>query len=494
MKPSPRNSHQSSTGAGWGCLEEGTFRALGPQEPLSWLRPSVLWRSRNDVIARWFGDPVDDLRRRWVGAPGDQLLRTEEGDFSFLLLGDTGEGDSSQFAVVPPMLKTGADTDFMVIASDVIYPIGSINDYPHKFFHAYQGYQGPIYALPGNHDWYDGLEGFMRVFCDRRGDGSPGGWWKGHLGIVARRLWRRPEPADEGALAEARKLRPAPAQQGVQPGPYWVIDSPSLRIVGIDTGISGRLDQEQGEWLRRVSADPRPKLLITGKPIYRNDQYKPCPIENGGTVDEIVRSSNYVAVIGGDTHNYQRYSVEVEPGRKTEYLVAGGSGAYMHATHIIGRATVVDEGEFTCYPLRGDSLVYYSQVYARRLRRFGLRRFFDLSYPQAAAAVGERLGLEPSRPEGRQVKPGLKAKTIAFLLGVPRGGGKAPRKFRLPVGQAYRKLFSETSDSDTPPFFKSFLRLDVTSGELRIRCFGVSGCREHELSPPVEHELRISLR
>ncbi len=494
MKTSPRNSHQSPAGAGWGCREPGTFQALGPQAPLSWLRPSVLWRSRNDVIARWFGDPVDDLRRRWVGAPGDQLLRTEEGDFSFLLLGDTGEGDSSQFAVVPPALKTGADTDFMVIASDVIYPTGSINDYPHKFFHAYQGYQGPIYALPGNHDWYDGLEGFMRVFCDRRGDGSPGGWWKGRLGFLARRLWRRPDLADEAALAEARKLRPAPAQQAVQPGPYWMIDGPSLRIVGIDTGISGGIDRDQGEWLRRVSADPRPKLLITGKPLYRNDQYQPCPIEGGGTVDEIVRTSGYVAVIGGDIHNYQRYSVEVEAGRRVEYLVAGGSGAYMHATHVIGRTTVVPEEDFTCYPLRGDSLVFYSRLYGRRLRRLGLKRFFDISYPEASAAVAARLGLEPTREEGKRARATRRAKFIAILMGVPKGTQDAPRKFRLPVGQAYRKIFSEAFDGDEPPFFKSFLRIDVTEGELRIRCLGVSGCREHELSPPVEQDLRIPLR
>lgn len=493
MKSSPRNSHESSAGAGWGCTEPGTFEALGPQAPLSWLRPSVLWRSRNDVVAKWFGDPVDDLRRRWVGDPGEQLVRTETGPFSFLVLGDPGEGDRSQFAVVPPMLKMGAGTDFMVIASDVIYPVGSINDYPHKFFQAYQGYPRPIYAVPGNHDWYDGLEGFMRVFCDRRGDGSPGAWWKGRRGLAARRLWRRPEHADEEALAAARALRSAPGQQGVQPGPYWIIDSPWLRIVGIDTGIGGGLDREQGAWLRRVSADPRPKLLITGKPIYRDDRYQPCPIEGGGTVDEIVRSSGYVAVIGGDIHNYQHYPVTVEPGRRIEYLVAGGSGAYMHATHTIGRTTLVDEEDFTCYPLRGDSLVCYSQLYGRRLRRLGLRRFFDLSYPQAAAAVARRLGGEPSRAEGRAAEPGWRARFIAFLLGVPKGGGTSARRIRLPVGKAYRRIFSETSDSDDPPFFKSFLRLDVTPGELRVRCFGVSGCRAHELSPPIEHELRISL-
>ena len=67
------------------------------------------------------------------------------------------------------------------------------------------------------------------------------------------------------------------------------------------------------------------------------------------------------------------------------------------------------------------------------------------------------------------------------------------RWFRLPVRKTYHRLFSESSDSDLPPFFKSFLRIDVSPGELRIRCFGASGCREHELEPPVEDDFVITL-
>ena len=118
---SPQSSHESAEAAGWGCREAGVFVDLGPQKALSWLRPSILWRSRNDVIARWFGDPVDDIRRRWVGpVQSDHVIPHDHESFSFLLLGDTGEGDRSQYAVIPGALKIGEGTDFMVIASDVI--------------------------------------------------------------------------------------------------------------------------------------------------------------------------------------------------------------------------------------------------------------------------------------------------------------------------------------------------------------------------------------
>lgn len=71
---------------------------------------------------------------------------------------------------------------------------------------------------------------------------------------------------------------------------------------------------------------PRPKILITGSPLYVDGEHHPCPIDGGGTVDDVVRDPehHYVAAIGGDIHNYQR-----------------------------------------C-PLRGDSLAFRSHLYARR--------------------------------------------------------------------------------------------------------------------------------
>ncbi|GAA2103799.1 metallophosphoesterase family protein [Actinomadura alba] len=494
--PESPSSRRSADGAGWGCREPGTFVDLLPGDPprFSWLRPSVLWASRNDVIARWFGDPSDDVRRRWVealragGADPLRVVGRPEPEFSFLVLGDTGEGDKSQYAVVPGLLAVGEGTDFMVISSDVIYPTGSVNDYPDKFFRPYQGYPRPIYALPGNHDWYDGLGGFMRVFFGLTDQPEPAPW-RGPFGRLARLLWRRPDRPDLAALEEARKLRAAPAQKAEQPAPYWALDFPALRIVGIDTGIVGGIDREQAEWLRGVSAGPKPKLLITGKPIYVDGRHNPGPIEGGGTVDEIVRdpAHHYVAAIGGDIHNYQRYPVRVDD-RVIQYIVSGGGGAFMHATHTIPRQNLVDEAAFKCYPLRGDSLSFYSRLYGRRLR---LRRFFELSPEEAAAAIARRLDLKPTRQDPGAAEPSLRARMVAFLLGVP--SRQRTRRLRFPVRKVFQRFRSEAADWDTPPFFKSFLRLDVVGEELRIRCFAATGCREHEVEPPLEDEFTIPL-
>ncbi|MER6071606.1 metallophosphoesterase [Streptomyces sp. NPDC001817] len=497
------SSRDTAQGAGWGAAEPGIYKQLMPDhvEKLSWLNPRTLWAARNGVLASWFGDPTGHTRNRWVarrqaaGAPADKVIERADGDrFSFMVIGDTGEGDDPQYAVVPGFLKASQGTDFAVIASDVIYPVGSTDDYGSKFFRPYQDYPAPIYAIPGNHDWYEDLGAFMRVFC---ADTPPLGpeprprplgraWWRSLL-------WHRPRPADEQRLAAARTLRSAPGQQAVQPGPYWAIDTGPVRIVGIDTGLLGTIDAEQGAWLREVSRGPRPKILLTGSPLYVDGEHHPCAIEGGGTVDDIVRDPehHYVASIGGDIHNYQRYPVDVD-GRTIQYVVAGGGGAFMHATHTIPRISVagVTERDFRCYPLRGDSLAFYSRLYGRRLR---LPRFFTLTEAEATAVVAERLGIEPGRKPDADARITRRTRLVASLLGT---GGRPDRtsRFRLPVHKAYTQLFSPGSATYSPPFFKCFLRLDVAPEAVRLRCFAATGNRAQEVDPPVEDEIVIPLK
>jgi hypothetical protein len=496
------SSRDTAAGAGWGDSERGDYRLLMPQrvEKLSWLDPRTLWPARNGVLASWFGDPTGRTRARWAeqraaaGAPADRVIRRDDPDhFSFMVIGDTGEGDDAQYAVVPGFLKVGQDTSFAVLASDVVYPVGSADEYGTKFHRPYRDYQAPVYAIPGNHDWYEDLQGFMRVFCHApplAPQSAPRPLTRAWLRAL---LWHRPRPVDEQRLAAAQELRSAPAQQAVQPGPYWAIDAGPVRIVGIDTGLLGTLDAEQGRWLREVSRADVPKILVTGSPLYVDGEHHPCPVEGGGTVDDIVRdpAHRYVAAIGGDIHNYQRYPVEVD-GRTVQYVVAGGGGAFMHATHTIPRVSVagVGEDDFRCYPLRGDSLAFYSRLYGRRLR---MPRFFTLGEAEATAVIAERLGVAPTRSQAAPARVTRRVRLVAGLLGAGRRPGRRAW-LRLPVRKTYTQLFSPGSATYSPPFFKSFLRLDVSPDSVRLRCFSATGNRAQELDPPVEDEVIIPLR
>ncbi|GAA4189638.1 metallophosphoesterase [Streptosporangium oxazolinicum] len=487
------SSRVSKEGAGWSCAQTGTFTDLLPsKETFSWLNPRTIWRSRNEVLAILFGDPSGQVRARWVGSQRDRgvdpsfRIPMDVGpQFSFLVLGDTGEGDASQYAVVPGMLKVGEDTAFAVVASDVIYPTGSGNEYEDKFFRPYQDYRAPIYAIPGNHDWYDGLGGFMRVFCDAPALAAESEGFKLSPSGLRGLLWRKPEKIDEARLARARERRARPEQRVVQPAPYWAMETPGLLIVGVDTGIRGEIDREQADWLRTVSRDPRPKVLITGKPIYTRNEYKPSKLAGGGTIDDIVTdpAHNYVAAIGGDVHNYQRFPVKVGD-RTIQYLVAGGSGAFMHATHTIPRVTVggVDEDDYRCYPLRGDSLSFYSRLYSDRLRM----RWLYLTPDESAALMSRQIGNTPVR-DTPVVPITRRMRWAARIL------GGWPMPLRLPVGRTFHRYLSELSDWDTPPFFKSFLHVSVTPEVLTIRCFAATGCLRQEIEPPIEDEIAIPL-
>ncbi len=489
----PQSSRDSAAGAGWtACAGPGPWKADVPvaRRRDSWIRPRTLWNARNDTLCKVLYDPVDRARQSWVGLAAE---RGADPDFifrrgapettSFLLLGDPGEGDNSQYAVVPPLLSQAGGVDFAVIASDVTYPAGEMGGYDTKFFRPYRDLDCPIYAIPGNHDWYDGLHGFMSHICGIDAPEAPLEVGPGMRGKVARALWRRTMRPEDQQLAKMRgdRGRPTQASAPPQPGPYWAMDAGPVRIVGIDTGVIGTIDAAQADWLRRVSydADRRPKILVTGKPLIVNG--KRLDPKLGKVVDDIVRDpgANYVMAIGGDTHNYQRYPVTLGDGRTIQYVVSGGGGAYTHATHQIPRVDVegVQEDDFRCYPLRSDSLARFSQLYDARLG--GGRGRLVLSPAEAATHLSRILRMDPTRDE--QVKLSRRARIAARLV------QPAPGK------RGFHRFASEFFDWEDPPFFKQFLRIDVDEREARVRCYGVTGCVDAGDSPPVEDEFTVPL-
>ena len=68
----------------------------------------------------------------------------------------------------------------LVLGGDEVYPSASAQAYEDRMTGPYRAAlpltrrsRPLLVALPGNHDWYDGLTAFLRVFTHRR---SIGGW------------------------------------------------------------------------------------------------------------------------------------------------------------------------------------------------------------------------------------------------------------------------------------------------------------------------------
>lgn len=489
------SSRTSRAAAGWRCGTKADLTALYREgyksTDFSWISPKPLWDSRNDRIARWIGDSTDAERMRWVEAQRRKGVDpaftvtdyADRDEISFFALGDPGEGDDSQYHLVRPLLATCQGISFTYIVSDVIYPAGDVLDYQDKFFVPYQKLPGPIYAIPGNHDWYDGLHGFMIQLCGADPDlrppaqGDTNRWKRAFLDLT----WREPSAAKQEQLEEMRALRPEPSNQ---PAPYFALELKEILVVGIDTGIRGVIDAEQAEWFRAVSKLPKDKILMTGKPLVVDAKRKTIQISGSDdTVNAIVEdpAHRYIASIGGDIHNYQRYPVKDGDGRVVQHIVSGAAGAYTKATHRIPTATVegcgCDEADFRCYPRRGDSLAAYSILYDRKFG-FGKGKF-RIPYEEAPAVMAAHLqgDVDPAREKDRGVEISRQSRFASrFVLPFSGQGGPFHKNF---------SEFLDWNDPD-PPLFKSFLRVDIRPGEIEFRCFGATGCVEHEHDPPLE--------
>ena len=469
----PDTSHSSRTSrsaAGWvDCVAAASvtdlYRPGYKPRSLSWISPRPLWEARNDRIVRVLGDPTNNERTRWVAAmrakgniDPDLIVRryAEAETLSFMILGDPGEGDDSQYHVLRPLYATAGGTAFTYIVSDVIYPAGDVNEYEDKFFWPYRNLPGPIYAIPGNHDWYDGLHGFMTHFCaadpDKRPKASKGRFFGR---ILRKALWREPNPMEQDLLERVGPLR---QERSDQPGPYFAMEVGPILLVGIDPGILGTIDAEQGEWLRKISRHDKPKILLTGKPLVVDAKTNDLEIDGGGGVREIVDNAEhrYIAVIGGDIHNYQRYPIKMPGGQTIQHIVSGAAGAYTKATHKIPKLKAEEVGcteeEFRCYPRRGDSLAAYSRLYDRRF--FRNKGYMVVPYSQAPAIMKRLLEgeVEPSRSEDAQEEITQQAwKAAKRITKLPGHGGP------------FHESFSEILDwnDPPPPLFKSFLRVEV---------------------------------
>lgn len=264
----------------------------------TWLSLGVLLQSANDQVAKVIDPTIVNRRRmRIVASQRAQGINANrpielDGAKRILLLGDPGEMDASQYVLLRELYATNADT--LILMSDVIYPAGNTNAWRDGVYLPYYGLprwdwksavetwaSAPgdgvadglpkipfwrVFATPGNHDWYDGLAGFMFNACGA--EPLPNVLFS-KVGltrqqVVARALWQRAPRPDRSKLEplriEAERLRSAAqayhaedtfelgdvASIGAiprQPGPYFAIDASvgerRVRLVTVDTGVDG---------------------------------------------------------------------------------------------------------------------------------------------------------------------------------------------------------------------------------------------------------------
>ena len=291
----------------------------------------------------WRLGMIDAVTRAYGG--GDELFQinpdgvTGSGDFSFLVIGDPGEGDASQYALISRYLELGHrdDVKFLVVASDVIYPAGAIEDYESKFYLAFQGFSKPIYAIPGNHDWFDALEAFNANFLEpKAARAALEGRVEADLGLTATNVDRV-----EKLLTQAARLRDLyQVDVGTQRTPFFELQTSDFALLGIDTGILRTLDARQWAWLERALNRNRGKFVmaIVGHPRIAGGHDIPPTAEGHDVADtagkfaalyRLLANHNVKIAMAGDTHDFEYYREKMDGGRAMHHFVNGGGGAYL---------------------------------------------------------------------------------------------------------------------------------------------------------------------
>ncbi len=266
-----------------------------------------------------------------VTSPGVFEIRPDgvaDGDFSFLVIGDPGEGDPSQHALRDQVLRAaGRDAvKFLVIASDVVYPLGAMKDYEANFYLPLKGVEKPVFAIPGNHDWFNALDGFAANLLEP---------------LAARAALDARVNADlslssttgariERLLGSAQRLRALyRLPTALQHGPFFELHAGDFSLVAIDTGIDRRVDARQLEWLQAAldRAQGGFTMAIAGHPFYAAGRSQ---IGTGAFSDvhDLLRARGVRVMMAGDTHDFEYYR-DARSGDPIHYFVNGGGGAYL---------------------------------------------------------------------------------------------------------------------------------------------------------------------
>jgi hypothetical protein len=322
------------------------FRAVAQRPMVRWYDPPLLLRSASEVfVSTLFGGHSDyrliealavgsdvphDYTSYYLEQSDGQYVRDSKGDtviddtkaarddIWFDYVADTGDGWNATYCIAyhlaqPELtLKDKAKEyrtkrgELLIFGGDQVYPSANRKEYKERLVEPFRTalrYSEPphpdVFAIPGNHDWYDSLVSFTRLFCSRR-------WFNG---------WRAPQKRSYFALRLPQK--------------WW--------LLGIDIQLRSDLDQPQIEYFKQVAQQMEPGdrvILCTAEPHWLQTKvFEKYGMEynesNLAFLENNVLGRRVSIFLSGDLHYYRRH--ESKDG--TQKIVSGGGGAALSPTH-----------------------------------------------------------------------------------------------------------------------------------------------------------------
>jgi len=278
-----------------------------------------------------------------VNLSGDGHFRTAgTGPFSFLVIGDSGQGRPEQFNIASRM-ATEQNLSFMLHTGDLAYYSGLHSQYNANYFAFYQSLMSalPVFATPGNHD------------CETAGG-------KAYLSVHS-------FPTENITASDHNR--------------YYSFDWGNAHVVMIDSAVSLNAAINGGgpmlRWLENDLQSTRQfwRIAVVHHPPYAtgpNEAFvEPAWVLR--YVVPILEANGVQIVFSGDEHSFQRSrwmrgNRVVPDNRGTIYFTSGGGGANLYAVDLT--KTFMGFGASEHHYLRVD--INGTQMRVRAIRQNGL--------------------------------------------------------------------------------------------------------------------------
>jgi hypothetical protein len=292
---------------------------------VGWFDPGQLVRTAADVIvSAMFAKNADrrvlDALSHPSADPCDYSTRSE---LWLDYVADTGDGWNSTYAIAQSLAQPTLDVsnkdathstkrgEVLVFGGDEVYPVASRDTYERRLLAAYRTAlpetappHPRVFAVAGNHDWYDSLVSFTRIFCS-------GGkrWFAG---------WETHQTRSYFAV----KL----------PKGWW--------LIGTDVQLESDIDDPQLEYFKGIAKLMAPTdtiILCTAEPFWISEQryqrFDPFITEHNleHLESEEIFGKRIAVYLAGDLHHYRRHTNTITGRHK---ITAGGGGAFLYPTHV----------------------------------------------------------------------------------------------------------------------------------------------------------------
>lgn len=237
----------------------------------------------------------------------------------------------------------------LIFGGDQTYPVASQENYRDRTIGPYHaarpwGAARMLFAIPGNHDWYDGLGAFIRNFCQKDR-------WIG--------CWAPQQTRSYFALR--------------LPHGFW--------LWGVDLATEDDIDPPQLAYFKAQAARmqdgdqlvlcaPQPAWLTRDARVARDGDAPPPSWEAWRKLDHIVglataRGATAPLLLSGDLHHYCHYVAEGATPR--HYVTCGGGGAFTLGTAGTPERLAFEDGSTAtrraAFPTVEDSLAMRSGVW-----------------------------------------------------------------------------------------------------------------------------------